>query len=169
MIRVCVFMCVRVCVCSCVFVCVRVCSCVRVFVWVRAFVRSCFRAFVRSLPPLPPLPAWCGCGQAAAAVSLVGFGFGGRGEGGRVGVMVNSVLILSPRYCATTAAATTRCGIYIFQKGGTSPAGDVSRRGEARAMKTAPSRLHSPWLKMASVVVMTSAAVPYLGVHTVVF
>ena len=28
--------------------------------------------------------------------------------GGSVGVMVNSLLILSPRYC------TTRCGIYIY-------------------------------------------------------
>ena len=35
-------------------------------------------------------------------------------------------------------------------------------------MKTVPSHLHSPWLKVASVVVVTSAAVPYLGVHAVV-
>ena len=85
MIHVCVRGCLCVRVCSCVFVCVRVCSCV--FVCVCSCVFLCVRAFVRSLPPLP---AWCGCGQAAA---------------------VNSVLILSPRYC-TTAAATTRCGIF---------------------------------------------------------
>ena len=48
--------------------------------------------------------------------------------------MVNSVLILLPRYCTITH-------IMLFKYGGASP-GDVSRQ----AMKTAPSHLHTSWL-----------------------
>ena len=54
--------------------------------------------------------------------------------------MVNSVLILLPRYCTITDTHHP-----LFKYGGASP-GDVSRQ----AMKTAPSRLHSSWLKVAS-------------------
>ena len=83
------------CVCVCVCVCVFVCSCVRVFVCDR--VRSCVRGQTTTVVVV----------VVVVMVSLVSLACD-------VGVMVNSVLILSPsRYCTTTTTTnSTRCGIY---------------------------------------------------------
>ena len=92
----CVFVCVRVCVCVCSCVCVRVCVFLRLCV--RAFVCSCVRAFVcfrvRS----------CVRGQTTTVVVVVVVMVSlAVSLACDVGVMVNSVLILSPsRYCTTT-------------------------------------------------------------------
>ena len=85
---------VFVCVCVCVRVCVFVCSCIRVFV------RSCVFVCVR--------------GQTTTVVMVVVVMVSLVSLACDVGVMVNSVLILSPsRYCTTTTTTnSTRCGIY---------------------------------------------------------
>ena len=126
-------------------------------IWFMLFV--CVRAFAPYLPP--SLPAWVGLGTNAprcvmvkrslltmtttATTTTTGelyacVGLWFRVWGGRVwGWLVHGFFVFVP------IAYVLHHHIILFKYGGVPP-GDISRQ----AMKTAPSRLHSSWLVVAS-------------------